>query len=197
MTLNPSYTPFDHCQNARFVINATDVNTKAPPGWLSINQLNQSISLDLSMINSVVSFNISLYARLITFSLNSNDTSKYTTDKYLVMFNFVNSNCQFMSSNVTYYLVVGEISTFMLNFTDEEGDKIIINTKQTDLINSYVQSTNNPNQYKITIQGNEVTNSSTHLAIMYTDSYHQDSNFIKSLSIEFYWAFNILETILY
>ena len=100
-----------------------------------------------------------------------------------------------MSSNATYYLVVGEISTFMLNFTDEEGDKIIINTKQTDLINSYVQSTNNPNQYKITIQGNEVTNSSTHLTIMYTDSYHQDSNFIKSLSIEFYWAFNILKII--
>ena len=91
-----------------------------------------------------------------------------------------------MSSNATYYLVVGEMSTFMLNFTDEEGDKIIINANQNDLINFFVQSTNNTNQYKITIQGNEVTNKSTYLTIIYADSYHQDSNFIQILNIELY-----------
>ena len=100
-----------------------------------------------------------------------------------------------MSSNASYYLVVGEISNFMLNFTDEEGDNIIIKANQNDLINYFVQSTNNSNQYKIRIQGNEVTNSSTYLTIMYTDFYHQDSNFIKVLNIEFYWAFNILKII--
>ena len=100
-----------------------------------------------------------------------------------------------MSSNATYYLVVGEISTFILNFTDEEGDNIIMNANQNDLINSFVQNTNNPNKYKITIQGNKATNSSTYLTIMYTDFYHQDSNFIKILNIEFYWAFNILKII--
>ena len=138
------------------------------------------------MINSVVSFNISLYARLITFNLNSTDISKFTTDNYFVKFNFVNTNCQFMSSNASYYLVVGEISTFMINFIDEEGDNIIINANQNDLINSFVQSTNSPNQYKITIQGNEVKNKSTYLTILYTDSYHQDSNFIQILNIELY-----------
>ena len=90
-----------------------------------------------------------------------------------------------MSSNATYYLVVGEISTFMINFIDEEGDNIIINANQNDLINSFVQSTNNPYQYKITLQGNEVTNKSTYLIIMYTDSYNQDSNFIKILNTVF------------
>ena len=99
------------------------------------------------MINSVTSFNISLNARLITFNFNSSDTSKIITDNYFVKFNFFNINCQFVSSNVTYYLVVGEISTFMLNFIDEEGDKIIINANQNDLINFFVQSTNNSNQY--------------------------------------------------
>ena len=138
------------------------------------------------MINSVVSFNISLYARLITFNLNSTDISKFTTDNYFVKFNFVNTNCQFMSSNASYYLVVGEISTFMINFIDEEGDNIIINANQNDLINSFVQSTNSPNQYKITIQGNEVKNKSTYLTILYIDSYHQDSNFIQILNIELY-----------
>ena len=91
-----------------------------------------------------------------------------------------------MSSNASYYLVVGEISTFMINFIDEEGDNIIINANQNDLINSFVQSTNSPNQYKITIQGNEVKNKSTYLTILYTDSYHQDSNFIQILNIELY-----------
>ena len=83
----------------------------------------------------------------------------------------------------------------MLNFTDEEGDKIIINANQNDFINSFVQSTNNPNQYMIRIQGNEVSNKPTYLTILYTDSYHQDSNFIKILNLELYWVFNILKII--
>ena len=91
-----------------------------------------------------------------------------------------------MSSNATYYLVVGEISIFMLNFTDEEGDNIIINANQNDFINSFVQSTNNPNQYKIRVQGNEVSNKPTYLTILYTDSYHQDSNFTKIMNLELY-----------
>ena len=144
------------------------------------------MNFNLSLINSVGSFNIILYARLITFYVNSTDTSKFTTDNYLVEFNFVNTNCQYVSSNATYYLVVGEITIFMFNFTDEEEDNIIINSYQNDLINFCVQSTNNPNQYKITIQGNEVTNNSTYLTIMYTDSYHQNSNFIQILNLELY-----------
>ena len=100
-----------------------------------------------------------------------------------------------MSSNASYYLVVGEISTFMLNFNDEEGDNIIMNAIQNDLIYSFVQNTDNPYQYRITLQGNEVINNSTYLRILYTDSYHQDSNFIQLLNIEFYWAFNMLKII--
>ena len=144
------------------------------------------MNLNLSLINSVGSFNITLYARLITFYVNSTDTSKFTTINDLVEFNFVNTNCQFISSNATYYLVVGKFTIFMFSFTDEERDNIIINIDQNILIDCFVQSTNNPNQYKITIQGNEVTNKSTYLAIMYTDSYHQDSKFVKLMNLELY-----------
>ena len=185
LTISPSYIPFDQCQNALFEISAFEENTKNTPIWLSIDQLTKSIHLNLSLINSVGSFNISLYARLITFNVNSTDTSKFTT-RYFVEFNFVNTNCQFMSSNATYYLVVGKITIFMFNFTDEEGDNIIISANQNDLINFFVQSSNNPNQYKIRIQGNEVTNKSTFLTIMYTDSYHQDSKFIKLMNLKLY-----------
>ena len=96
-----------------------------------------------------------------------------------------------MSSNASYYLVVGEISIFMLNFIDDEGDNIIMKVLQNDLINFFVESTDNPNQYKVIIQGNKAENNSTYLTILYTDSYHQDSNFIQILNIELYREFNV------
>ena len=91
-----------------------------------------------------------------------------------------------MSSNATYYLVVGEITILMFNFNDEEGDNIIISAYQNDLISFFAQSTQNSNIYKITVQGNEVTNKSTFLTVIYTDSYHQNSNFIKTMKLELY-----------
>ena len=70
----------------------------------------------------------------------------------------------------------------MLIFIDEEGDKIVINAKQNNYINFYInfyiQNTNNTFQFKVLLQANEAISDATNLVIQYTDSYHQNSNFI-------------------
>ena len=127
-------------------------------------------------------------ARLITYSINSTDTSKYTTKNYQTVFEFINNNWEFINSNASYYLVIGKLDVIMLNFTDTEEDKILINENQNDNINTYFQSTNNTNSIKMLIQANELTNERTNLIVRYTDSYCQNLklNYIQ-LWNEFYF----------
>ena len=184
--INPVFIPFDHWQNARFVIYAVNADDNLIPVWLTVDQPNQSIILNMSLINSVGIYNISMNARLITFSINSTDTSVYTTQNNTSSFNFYNTNWQFLSSNITYYLVLEETSNFQFLFFDEEGDDIIIHASQNDYIGIFVQNINNSNQYKMLLQSNSVLNESTTLFIQYTDSYHQDAYFTKNITLEFY-----------
>ena len=179
-------TPFNHWQNARFIISAVESNTQTIPNWLNVDQIHQSLVFKLTLIDSIRDYNISMNARLITYSLASNDTSKYTTKNYQSNFNFINSNCKFFNSNTTYYVVVGQLEIFMLIFIDEEGDKIVINAKQNNYINFYIQNTNNTFQFKVFLQANEAISDATNLIIQYTDSYHQNSNFIQIINIELY-----------
>ena len=72
-------------------------------------------------------------ARLITYSINSNDTSKYTTKNCLTVFEFINNNWEFINSNASYYLVIGKLDVIMLNFTDNEEDNIIIKESQNNI----------------------------------------------------------------
>ena len=183
---NPIFIPFNHWQNARFVISAVDSNTTTVPNWLQIDQINQSLIFNLSLIDSVWNYTISMNASLITFSLYSSDTSRYTTINYLTNFNFINNNWNFESTNATNYLVVGNLNVFLLIFTDEEEDNILIKGIQNDYISFYIQNTNNTYQYKILLQANEITNESTHLILQYTDPYHQDEVYYKTINLELY-----------
>ena len=186
ISINPIFIPFNHWQNARFVISAVDSNTTLTPNWLQIEQINQSLIFNLSLIDSVWNYTISMNARLITFSLYSNDTSSYTTINYLTNFEFINNNWNFESINATNYLVVGKLSAFLLSFTDEEEDNILIKDIQNDYISLYIQNTNNTYQYKILLQANEIINEATHLILQYTDLYHQDEIYYKTINLELY-----------
>ena len=84
------------------------------------------------------------------------------------------------------YLVVGNMSIFLLNFTDEEEDNILIKATQNDYISFYIQNTINTYQYKILLQANEITNEATHLILQYTDPYHQDEIYYKTIDLELY-----------
>ena len=78
-TTNPEFIPFVHWQNALFIISAGIVNSSDTISWLEIDQPNKSIIFDLSQIKSVGNYNISMSAKMITYFINSTDTSKYTT----------------------------------------------------------------------------------------------------------------------
>ena len=78
-TTNPVFTPFVHWKNALFIISAGIANASDTISWLVIDQPKKSITFDLSQINSVGIFNISMSAKMITYFINSTDTSKYTT----------------------------------------------------------------------------------------------------------------------
>ena len=125
-------------------------------------------------------------AQMITYFINSTDTIKYTTNIYLVSLEFSNNNCVFVSSNASNYLVVNQLTTFMLIFDDAEGDSITVAIVQNDYVSLFIQSTGNSNQFKMILQSNEVINTSTKLTFSYTDSYHKDSNFWQSTTIEVY-----------
>ena len=123
---------------------------------------------------------------MVTYFLNSTDTSKYTTNNYYVNFEFTNTNCLLVNFNVSYYLVVGELTTSMLTFYDVEDDFITIKMIQNELVNTFAQGTSNSNQFIIMLQAIESREDPTQLSISYTDSYHKDASFWKTTIIDLY-----------
>ena len=109
----------------------------------------------MSQIKSVWDYNISMSAKMITYFINSTDSRKYTTKNYSVSFLFSNDNWYFVSSNASYYLIVNQLTTFILTFADTEEDIITVTILQNDLINTFVQTTNNTSQFIIMLQTNE------------------------------------------
>ena len=70
----------------------------------------------------------------------------------------------------------------MVQFTDAENDRIIINIQQNDLISSFVQKVaNSTNDYNIILQANDVSDSPVDFVLNYTDIYHQDDSDFMSI----------------
>ena len=184
LTTNPVFIPFTHWQNARFVISAEILNSNNSSNWLVIDQLNKSIMIDLSQIDSVGVFNVSISAQMITYFtpiLNPND---YNSTNNIVSFAFSNDNCVYISLNTSYYLIVNQLSTFMLTFDDNEEDFINVAILHNDHVSSFVQTTDNTNKFKVILQANDASIDPTNLVISYTDSYHKDASFLQTLKIE-------------
>ena len=183
---NPVFTPFSHWQNALFIISAEIINTDVAPALLIIDQQSKSVTVDLSKINSVWNVYVSMSAKMITYFRNSTDTGKYTTNIYMISLEFTNDNCVFVSSNASYYLVVNQLTAFMLTFDDAEGDLTTATIITNDLIDFFIESTNDANQFKMILQANKVINQSTQLHFSYTDSYHKDTSNWNTATIELY-----------
>ena len=122
-------------------------------------------------------FNFFLYVKLF---------SQLLVTIILLVLNFFNDNCVFVSSNATYFLVINKMTTFMLIFNDNEGDLITITSYQNDFISYFIQATNNTNQFKLILQANKARNDPSNLIISYTDSYHRDVSFVQNITLEFY-----------
>ena len=125
-------------------------------------------------------------AQMTTYFINNTDTNKYTTNNYYVNFEFTNTNCLLINFNVSYYLVVGELTTSMLTLDDAEGDFITIKIIQNELVSTFAQGTANSNQFIIMLQAIESREDPTQLSIRYTDSYHKDASFWQTTIIDLY-----------
>ena len=82
--------PFEHCQNAKFIVSTIDLLTSVQPNWISIDQHYNSITIKTNNITSVSSFNLIFSSQLFTYVLNKYD--QITTPNYEVSINFENNN---------------------------------------------------------------------------------------------------------
>ena len=184
---NYSFVPFSQCQNAQFFIVAIDSQLSEIPNWLTIDQLNQAVTINYLNITSIGLSSIIFNARLITLPYPYYLIYRYTTTNYTTTFNFANNNWIYSSSNSSYYIVVNQISIFELMFKDEEGDKIILTVLQNDFINTFVKYySNNTSMIDIMLQANTAMGDSTQLILFYYDSYHQTQDFIMNITYEIY-----------
>ena len=140
--------------------------------------------VDLSQIDSVGVFNVSLSAQMITYFVALLDPNTYKSTNNFVSFAFSNDNCLYVNLNSSYYLVVNQLSTFMLTFNDNEEDFINVAILHNDHVSSFVQTTDNTNKFKVILQANDASIDPTNLVISYTDSYHKDASFQQTLKIE-------------
>ena len=111
----------------------------------------------------------------------------YITADYQWLFEFTNTPWTYLSSNATYYLVLDKITVFALKFLDLEEDFIKIRVVQNNNINSYAQlSANDSSTISLYLQPNTISNKAVQLKLQYTDKYHDDAIFIKSITFDLY-----------
>ena len=184
------FTPFSQWQNSQFVFTAIDNNTLVTPEFITIDLTSKTMILNISSIISVqTSFTIMFNAELIPFP-NPDYTQfphNYLTKDYSSTFEFINSPWLFISSNASYYLITDRITVFTFIFHDMEGDFININISQNNEISSYSQPIpNNSSLVNLILQANNVSLEPVKLVIQYTDSYHNDPIFYKSITLGLY-----------
>ena len=166
---------------------AVDNNLGEIPNWLTIDQLNQAVTINYLNISSIGLSSIGFYARLITLPNPFSDASRYTTKNYTTIFSFVNSNWKYSYSNSSYYIVANKISVFELMFKDEENDKITLTVLQNNYISTFVKYyTNNTNMINVVLQASTAMNNSIPLTLVYYDSYHQTQDYMVNITFDTY-----------
>ena len=111
----------------------------------------------------------------------------YITADYQWLFEFTNTPWEYLSSNATYYLILDKITVFALKFLDLEEDFIKIRVVENNNINSYAQlSVNDSSTINLYLQPNIISNKAVQLKLQYTDKYHDDPIFIKSITFDLY-----------
>ena len=175
-------TPFEHSQNAKFIVSVIDSSTSVQPSWLSVDPENQDIIITTDSITSISSFNLSLSARLFTFS--QDNFNRITTQSSYISISFTNNNWVMLSSSYPSYLVYNQIEQIQVRFSDDEDDNVIIKLAENPQLSSFVKYSSSTSA-TIFVQSNSAETSSTTMNIDYTDSYHQDSQYWQHAEIQF------------
>ena len=76
------------------------------------------------------------------------------------------------------------LSTFTFEFNDQESDRTIIIVTHNDIVDTYVQQDPaNKSKVKLLLQSSIFSEDATELFCYYTDTYHQNSQYYKSINI--------------
>ena len=123
------------------------------PSWIRIDQINMKFDILTDQISAVGNYTLLLTAKLLSFSLPKVPESLYTTNQNLLKLVFKNENCEFVSSNITSYLLFNQLSYFNLLFKDSEDDKISVKLNINSDINGFIQSNSHFN-YTLILMSN-------------------------------------------
>ena len=163
------------------------MKSNSSPIWASVNQLNKTLTVDLSKVTSVLdSSDLTLNAQMLTWSL-SGDYSRAETQNYVSAFTFIKI-INLVSSNCTYYVVVNLISVFEFQFIDDENDQavFILNSTENIIGVSSARKSNDTNTMLLYLMASQLSDTPVDLVVNYTDIYHQSVEFHKSISIQLY-----------
>ena len=149
VTKNYSYIPFEHWQNSRFLMRVwiNDPTTDGScinVGWISVNQTTASINILSNKISSVGVYNIWLQAQLLISPSEISDLANYIITSYL-SFEFVNNNCELISTSISQFIVVNQTKIFNVSFSDYESDNVIIKIVDSAGLGVFIKAFNSLN----------------------------------------------------
>ena len=180
-------TPYIHCTNSMFMFSVHDkYNATYTPAWVDANIINKTVIIDLSLVPTTIkSYSLIFNAVLVPHSITNIYNNNYSTGDTEVLFEFTNSQLTLFGYNSSTYLVTEKIQTFILQFNDNENDKVIIYVYPNEHVNTFIQSIyNSSSSVNLILQSNIATNQSTEVILNYTDIYHQDASDFKNITFK-------------
>lgn len=178
-------TPFESCQNARFLIRVIESVSFQTPQWVTVHVEDASISIDTTLITSVGSYELNFQAQLISFSV-SREYLDYSTSIIESTFEFLNTNCEIGGYVTKQYLVAKQLETFSILFSDSELDNVNLRIDLHDSISSFITFDSDAFAAELKLMANAVSDDSTDLVVWYTDKYHQDDQFWRNITLQLY-----------
>ena len=136
-----AYVPFEHWQNAPFIVNVIDSLSNTVPSFIEVNNDRKTVVINLSNVTLVRKVNLVFWAQLISFYFDQSDLTRIQTANSSWSIEFVNINWAIKSINIGSYLVVNKLQNFTVEFIDPEGDKISFKFTYNNLVKIFIQQT--------------------------------------------------------
>ena len=181
------FTPYIHCTNSMFMFSVYDkYNATYTPAWVDVNIVNKTVIIDSSLVPTTIkSYSLIFNAVLVPHSITNIYNNNYSTGDTEVLFEFTNSQLTLIGYKSSTYLVAEKIQTFLLQFNDNENDKVIIYVYPNEHVKTFIQSIyNSSSSVNLILQSNIATNQSTEIILNYTDIYHQDASDFKNITFK-------------
>ena len=112
------------------------------------------------------------------------DYSMFSSDKYLLSFEFTNENVHVYQFSSDAYVIINQLKNFTINFVDVEEDYILLNIKNYGSLYAHTERYQSDNNiFILTVLANQGVNTQTSIILNYTDSYHQDLQYWNYLTM--------------